>query len=80
MNADRRLEGVGATALLTAATRALETERHGGVLSDPLARVLAGSEGFELLDRGAMGPVASNGSPLYVVRHRFFDDIFHGAH
>jgi methyltransferase (TIGR00027 family) len=75
MNADRRLEGVGATSLLTAAARALETERPDGLLSDPLARVLAGSEGFELLDRGAMGPVASNGSPLYVVRHRFFDDI-----
>ncbi len=75
MNADRRLEGVGATSLLTAAARALETERPGGLLSDPLARVLAGSEGFELLARGAMGPVASNGSPMYVVRHRFFDDI-----
>lgn len=28
-----------------------------------------------MLARGATGPVASNGSPLYVVRHRFFDDI-----
>ena len=75
MKADRTLEGVGATALLTAAARALETEKPQGLLSDPLARALAGSEGFELLALGAMGLVASNGSPLYVVRHRFFDDI-----
>jgi O-methyltransferase involved in polyketide biosynthesis len=69
------LEGVGATSLLTAAARALETERADGLLSDPLARSLAGNEGFELLARGAMGTRASNGSPVYVVRHRFFDDF-----
>ena len=72
---DRRLEGVGATSLLTAAARALETERLGRLLSDPLARALAGTEGFDLLERGAMGPVTPNGSPLYVVRHRFLDDL-----
>jgi methyltransferase (TIGR00027 family) len=59
---------------VTAAARALETERGDGLLSDPLARALAGSEGFELLRRGAMGAVAANGSPSYVVRHRFLDD------
>jgi O-methyltransferase involved in polyketide biosynthesis len=61
-------EGVGATSLLTAAARAFETERGDGLFSDPLARALAGTEGFELLRRG---PVAANGSPSYVVRHRF---------
>lgn len=69
------MKGVGATALLTAATRALETERSDGLLSDPLARSLAGDEGFALLDLGAVGPTAANGSPLYVVRHRFLDDL-----
>jgi methyltransferase (TIGR00027 family) len=72
---DQRLEGVAATSLLTAAARALETERGGGLLSDPLARALAGTKGFELLRRGAMGAVAANGSPSYVVRHRFLDDL-----
>jgi methyltransferase (TIGR00027 family) len=71
---ERRLTGVGATSLLTAAARALETERPDGLLSDPLARALAGTEGFDLLERGAMGLVASNGSTVYVVRHRFLDD------
>ena len=69
------MKGVGATALLTAATRALETERTDGLLSDPLARSLAGDEGFALLGLGAVGPTAANGSPLYVVRHRFLDDF-----
>jgi methyltransferase (TIGR00027 family) len=67
--------GVGATALMTAAARALETERGDGLLSDPWARSLAGSEGFEILDRGALGPASVNGSSRYVVRHRFFDDF-----
>ena len=72
---DRKLEGVGATALLTAAARALETERDGGLLSDPLARALAGTEGFELVRRGMIGALAANCSPLSVVRHRFLDDL-----
>lgn len=71
----RGLEGVGATALLTAAARALETDRADGLLSDPFARSLAGNDGFELLARGAIGPRGANGSPLYVVRHRFLDDL-----
>jgi len=68
-------EGVGATALMTAAARALETERDGGLLSDPWARALAGSKGFEILDLGALGPASAGGPSLYVVRHRFFDDF-----
>ena len=72
---DHKLGGVGATSLLTAAARAFETERDGSLLSDALAWPLAGTEGFELLGRGAMGAVAANGSPSYVVRHRFLDDL-----
>jgi methyltransferase (TIGR00027 family) len=67
--------GVGATALMTAAARALETDKGDGLLSDPWARSLAGSEGFEILDRGALGPTSPGDSSLYVVRHRFFDDF-----
>jgi methyltransferase (TIGR00027 family) len=69
------MEGVGATSLVTAAARALETDRPEGLLSDPFARELAGDEGFELLALGATGLKAANGTPLYVVRHRFFDDF-----
>jgi methyltransferase (TIGR00027 family) len=58
---------------MTAAARALETERDGGLLSDPWARALAGSKGFEIL--GALGPASADGPSLYVVRHRFFDDF-----
>jgi O-methyltransferase involved in polyketide biosynthesis len=43
------MEGVGATGLITAAARALETERADGLLSDPLTRFLAGDDGFEML-------------------------------
>ena len=69
------MEGVGATGLITAAARAFETDRADGLLSDPLARFLAGDEGFEMLAGGPVGVRASNGSSLYVVRHRFFDDV-----
>ena len=69
------MEGVGATALMTAAARAVETERPHPLLSDPFARSLADEQGFDLLDQGATGPTATNGTPLYVVRHRFFDDF-----
>jgi len=75
LRVEPRLDGVAVTSRLTAAARALETERDGGLISDPLARALAGPEGFELLRRGAMGAVAANGSPSYVLRHRFFDDL-----
>jgi methyltransferase (TIGR00027 family) len=60
---------------MTAAARALETERPDPLLSDPFARSLAGERGFDLLDRGAGGPMAENGTSLYVLRHRFFDDV-----
>ena len=73
------MAGVGATALLMAAARALETDRQGGLLSDPFARQLASPQGFELIDRGALGPIAANGSPLYVVRHRYFDEWLVGV-
>jgi methyltransferase (TIGR00027 family) len=73
------MEGVGATALMTAAARAVETERADGraLLSDDLARALAGEKGFELLAEAARTgvPSSSAGSAVFVVRHRFFDDV-----
>jgi methyltransferase (TIGR00027 family) len=77
--APRVMEGIGATALMTAASRALETERGDGqaLLSDELARELAGEKGFDLLARAArIGvPSSAGGSPVFVVRHRFLDDV-----
>jgi len=73
------MEGIGATALMTAASRALESERCDGtaLLTDELARPLAGEQGFALLAEAArIGvPSSSVGSPVFVVRHRFFDDV-----
>jgi methyltransferase (TIGR00027 family) len=73
------MEGIGATALMTAAARALETERGDGkaLLSDDLARPLAGEKGFDLLAQAARTgvPSSADGSPVFVVRHRFLDDV-----
>jgi methyltransferase (TIGR00027 family) len=70
------MEGVGATALMTAAARAIETERDDGraMLSDPLARPLAGEKGFALLAQLEV-PTSDDGAPVFVVRHRFIDDV-----
>jgi methyltransferase (TIGR00027 family) len=76
------MEGIGATALMTAASRALESERGDGkaLLSDELARPLAGEQGFALLAEAArIGvPSSTEGSAVFVVRHRFFDDVLMG--
>ena len=73
------MEGIAATALMTAASRALESERGDGqaLLADDLARPLAGEQGFALLAEAARTgvPSSTDGSPVFVVRHRFFDDI-----
>ena len=65
------MEGVAATSLLTAATRARESLRPDRLFDDPWAGLLAGEEGEEFLARhDALAPP----SPVFVVRHRFFDD------
>jgi methyltransferase (TIGR00027 family) len=69
---------VGATARLTAAARARETERQDGLFSDPFAAELAGAEGFAALDRqeaarAGGGEVVAN--PAFAIRTRFFDEF-----
>ncbi len=57
---------------MTAAARARESARADRLFDDPWAAALAGEEGFAFLERDeALRPP----TPVYVVRHRFFDDF-----
>lgn len=62
------------TSTLTAAARALETERPDRLFEDPFAAQLAGSEGFELLqpEKKVLG---ENATDYITIRTRFFDDF-----
>jgi methyltransferase (TIGR00027 family) len=71
------VEGVAATALLTAASRARESARSDALFVDPWADLLAGSAGREFLERHE--EVLTATTPIFVVRHRFFDDFLAGA-
>ena len=67
-------DAVAKTSLLTAALRAVETDRsenEGRLFTDPFAEVLAGSEGFSILEqvRAEVGD-----QPSIVLRTRYFDD------
>jgi nitronate monooxygenase len=65
---------VGMTARWIAASRAIESERSDALFHDPLARDLAGDEGFAF--RRAMGGMmaGSDRDPHLAIRTRFFDD------
>lgn len=65
------MHGVALTALWVAAWRADESERSDALFNDPLARALAGPEGFELLQ--AARDVAVIEAPFVPVRTIFFD-------
>jgi methyltransferase (TIGR00027 family) len=64
---------VANTARWTAAIRACETERHDRLFDDPLARALAGDEGFRLL--GPTGPEVADVGVYVSIRTKFFDDF-----
>ncbi len=63
---------LGLTSRWTAAGRARESARADRLFDDPLAAVLAGAEGFALLDQLA---VPGRDNPTFAVRTRFFDDM-----
>jgi methyltransferase (TIGR00027 family) len=65
------LNPVSQTALWTAAIRARESARPDGLFQDPWASLLAGDEGFALLDSE---PERWRDNPAVVIRTRFFDD------
>src|SRR5213079_1676696 len=62
--------GVARTALLVAASRAREDARPDALFRDPLARVLAGEDGFETL-RAA--EASHGGGPMIAIRTHFLD-------
>src|ERR1044071_8580089 len=67
-------DAVAKTSLLVAALRASETKRseqEGRLFTDPFAEVLAGSEGFAILER-ARAEVGEQHS--VALRTRYFDD------
>lgn len=74
-----KLNGVAMTSLLVAAMRAKETKRmdnEGRLFSDPFAKILAGDEGFNLLQR-ALDEVGDQ--PAIAVRTAFIDERFKNA-
>ena len=72
-------DAVAKTSLLIAAIRAVETnrsEKEGRLFTDPFAEVLAGSEGFSILEQVLAEAGEQHG---IVLRTRYFDDrIMHG--
>ena len=72
-------DAVAKTSLLTAAMRAVETnrsEKEGRLFTDPFAELLAGSEGFSILER----VVAEVGEhPTIPLRTRYFDERINQA-
>ncbi|MDB5036830.1 MAG: methyltransferase [Bacteriovoracaceae bacterium] len=65
------LENISDTALWVAVYRALESERKDSLFNDHLARKLAGTRGFEIVDKT---PKAMSGSWAVVVRTVVFDE------
>jgi methyltransferase (TIGR00027 family) len=76
---NKKFNGVARTSLLVAAMRALETKRsetEGRFFTDPYAEILAGKEGFELMNR-AIAEVGDQ--PAIAVRTAYMDEKFNEA-
>ena len=67
-------ESLPATARLTAAGRAVENRRADRLFEDPLAEVLAGEQGFRLMEQWRL-PGAPRENPTIGPRTRFYDDL-----
>ena len=63
------------TSQLTAALRAIETQRADRLFADPFAAKLAGKEAFELIEPQKNILPKEEGRPYLAVRTRFFDDF-----
>jgi methyltransferase (TIGR00027 family) len=66
---------LGATSRWVAAGRARESERPDRLFEDPLARALAGEEGFRLLDEMAKAAGSGGDNGYVAIRTRFFDEL-----
>lgn len=69
------MEAVSRTAQWTAAARALETEREDRLFADPYARTVAGTTGFELLERYA----GAGTVPFLAIRTTYLDRAIKNA-
>ncbi|WP_158883741.1 class I SAM-dependent methyltransferase [Amycolatopsis anabasis] len=72
-------EEVAKTARWTAAARARESRRGDRLFDDPLAELLAGPEGAELLTHFHPPHAAKEGNPFLPIRTRWFDEFLAGA-
>lgn len=73
------MDAIAKTSLLTAAMRAVETKRsdsEGRLFTDPYAELLAGSEGFDILQRAI---AASGEQPAIAIRTAFMDQKINEA-
>ena len=70
---------LGATSRWVAAGRARESERPDRIFEDPLARALAGEEGFRLLDEMAKAAGGGSDNGYVAIRTRFFATFFDDA-
>ena len=69
------MDSLALTSRWMAAARARESQRPDHLFDDPLALALAGSEGFDWLDRMEMARLWGGPGLYIVVRTRFFDDF-----
>ena len=67
----------GSTSMVTAASRARESARPDALFVDPWADLLARAAGREFLRKHDDAFPAT--TPIFAVRHRFFDDLLAGA-
>ncbi len=65
---------VSLSSRMMAAVRAIETQRPSGLFKDPLAALLAGEDIIAEITPSAQ-QYEENGTPMVVVRTRFFDDF-----
>ncbi|WP_328603293.1 SAM-dependent methyltransferase [Amycolatopsis sp. NBC_00345] len=69
------INGVGQTALWTAASRARESARPDRLFEDPYAGLLAGPDGARLLRHFHPSRASDEGNPFLPIRTRWFDDV-----
>jgi methyltransferase (TIGR00027 family) len=69
------MNGVARTARWTAAARARETARPDRLFADPLAGLLAGPDGHELLRHFHTSRASDEGNPFLPIRTRWFDEF-----
>ncbi len=66
---------VSLSSRMMAAVRAIETQRPDGLFKDPLAALLAGEDIIAEITPSAQ-KYEDKGTPMVIVRTRFFDDFF----